>query len=294
LILVQLSLGIFILVTYNRNAESIFTHNLFKSYLPGFSGKQRTCSGTEATTTTQLGSSFQLGVFIGIFFILDAVQYIMELVFWELYTFYIAHEFGPIRWISYSFSASIEMLCILWLSSIQDVFHICYIVSLFVLCMMCGFYGEYDNQIVPYIHTRTHFTHTSDEVKALTIYDSNQLKLSDKVLDVYFRTSYTWFWFGVPMFLLAWIQIIAQFIVSSNQLRDSNQPTIPWFVLVSIISLLVLQSTFAINCYLNLQQVGLWKSYIFTNRIYKTLSLLAKALPGLIIHFGMTSIDCST
>jgi len=236
-------------------------------------------------------------MFIGVFFLLDAVQYIVELMLWDAYKFYIAHEFGPIRWISYAFSASLEMLCILWLCSIQDVFHSVYIVSLFFLLMMCGFYGEYYNQTIPYIHRRARYYSsdkiTADEKIALNAPDRSKTSIPEYTLGIYFRTSATWFWFGMPMFLLAWIQTIAQLAVSADQLRDINL-TLPWFVWTSVISLFVLQSTFAANYYLNLQKIGMWNSYIVTNRMYKLLSLVAKVLPGLIIHFGMMSIDCST
>jgi hypothetical protein len=80
------------------------------------------------------------------------------------------------------------------------------------------------------------------------------------------------FWFGSFAGIIPWIAILIYVIAPGV----SASP--PGFVYGIIVSLFVFFNCFAINMVLQYKQVGRWKDYLYGEKVYIVLSLVAKAL----------------
>jgi len=61
---------------------------------------------------------------------------------------------------------------------------------------------------------------------------------------------------------------------------------VPGFVYAIYVSLFVFFNIFALNQFLQYKQVGRWKDYLFGERMYIVLSLVAKSLLAWQVFFG--------
>lgn len=89
------------------------------------------------------------------------------------------------------------------------------------------------------------------------------------------RAWWTPFWFGCGAGIGPWAAIAAYLWVNIA-VNDGEGP--PGFVWGIIASLFVLFNTFAINQWLQFRQVGKWRDYLFGERQYVILSLVAKSV----------------
>ncbi|WP_299446501.1 heliorhodopsin HeR [uncultured Phycicoccus sp.] len=89
------------------------------------------------------------------------------------------------------------------------------------------------------------------------------------------RAWWTPFWFGCVAGVGPWAAIAAYLWVNIA-VNDGAGP--PGFVWGIILSLFVLFNTFAINQWLQYRQVGRWRNYLFGERQYIILSLVAKSV----------------
>jgi len=87
------------------------------------------------------------------------------------------------------------------------------------------------------------------------------------------RTDWTSFVFGSIAGIVPWIVIAMYFLGAASSVGD----TIPKFVYAILISLFVFFNIFPINMYLQYKKVGKWKDYVFGEKVYILLSLLAKS-----------------
>lgn len=79
----------------------------------------------------------------------------------------------------------------------------------------------------------------------------------------------TAFWFGTLIGLVPWVVIVFYLLSGSDP---------PGFVYGIFVSLFVLFSSFGVNQWLQYRQVGRWRDYLFGERSYIVLSLVAKSL----------------
>ena len=86
------------------------------------------------------------------------------------------------------------------------------------------------------------------------------------------RPNWMSYWFGVLAGAVPWI-VIALYLWSPS--TDGSPPA---FVYGIFVSLFVFFNTFAINMVLQYRQVGKWKDYLYGERTYIVLSLIAKSL----------------
>jgi hypothetical protein len=86
------------------------------------------------------------------------------------------------------------------------------------------------------------------------------------------RTDWTSFIYGCIAGIMPWVTIV-MYLVGSAQSADTNPPT---FVYAIIASLFVFFNIFAVNMYLQYKKVGPWKNYLFGERMFIVLSLVAK------------------
>jgi hypothetical protein len=85
-----------------------------------------------------------------------------------------------------------------------------------------------------------------------------------------------WFTYKVGCLagIVPWI-IFAIYVTGSNVYGSGDIPTFVYFIFVS---LFLLFNTFAINMYLQYKKIGKWSNYLYGERTYMILSLVAKSL----------------
>jgi len=88
------------------------------------------------------------------------------------------------------------------------------------------------------------------------------------------RTNWTGFVYGSIAGIIPWIVIVLYFF-SALSSGDAKPPA---FVYAIIPTIFVFFNTFAINMLLQYKQVGKWKDYLFGERVYIILSLVAKTV----------------
>lgn len=89
------------------------------------------------------------------------------------------------------------------------------------------------------------------------------------------RAWWTPFWFGCVAGIGPWVAIGAYLWVTISVLDGPGPPGFVWGI---IASLFVLFNTFAVNQWLQYRQVGRWRDYLFGERQYVILSLVAKSV----------------
>ncbi len=88
------------------------------------------------------------------------------------------------------------------------------------------------------------------------------------------RTDWTAFIYGSIAGIIPWI-VIAIYFISAITSTDAKPPTFVYFIVGSIF---VFFNGFAVNMVLQYKKVGKWKDYLFGERVYIILSLVAKTL----------------
>jgi hypothetical protein len=96
------------------------------------------------------------------------------------------------------------------------------------------------------------------------------------------KTDWTAFIFGCIAGIVPWI-VIMMYLVGANQ---SSGTDVPDFVYGIVISLFVFFNSFAVNMVLQYRKVGRWRDYLFGERMYIVLSLVAKSALAWQIFFG--------
>lgn len=69
-------------------------------------------------------------------------------------------------------------------------------------------------------------------------------------------------------------------------LATGNFGSIPWFVWAIVVVYFIAFNTFPINMVLQYKEVGKWKDYLYGERVYIILSLVAKSLLAWLVLFG--------
>jgi hypothetical protein len=95
-------------------------------------------------------------------------------------------------------------------------------------------------------------------------------------------TNWTSFVFGSIAGIIPWI-VIAMYFLGAISSADAEPPA---FVYAIIPTIFVFFNIFAVNMYLQYRKVGRWKNYLFGERMFIVLSLLAKTALAWQIWFG--------
>jgi hypothetical protein len=96
------------------------------------------------------------------------------------------------------------------------------------------------------------------------------------------KTNWTAFIFGCIAGVIPWIVIFVSFYGALG----SSEKKPPAFVYAIIPTIFVFFNIFAINMFLQYKKIGPWKDYLFGERVYIVLSLLAKTALAWQIWFG--------
>jgi hypothetical protein len=87
------------------------------------------------------------------------------------------------------------------------------------------------------------------------------------------RTNWTSYIFGCIAGIVPWVVLFWYFTAAFTSADDA----IPTFVYYIMASLFVLFFTFALNMFLQYKKVGPWRDYLFGEKVYMILSLVAKS-----------------
>ena len=90
-------------------------------------------------------------------------------------------------------------------------------------------------------------------------------------------TSMTAFWFGTIAGLAPWAAIVVNVIGSE---------TVPGFVYGIVITEAILFFSFGLNQWLQYRGIGRWTDYLYGEKVYLVLSLVAKSVLAWFIYFG--------
>ncbi|WP_166377381.1 heliorhodopsin HeR [Halorubrum sp. BOL3-1] len=96
------------------------------------------------------------------------------------------------------------------------------------------------------------------------------------------ETDWTPFWVGVLAGIVPWIVIAITFIGSVT----ASAGEFPQFVIYIYISIFVFFNLFTLNMALQYLEVSRWKNYLFGERMYIVLSLVAKSVLAWQVYFG--------
>ncbi len=88
------------------------------------------------------------------------------------------------------------------------------------------------------------------------------------------RTDWTSFIYGCIAGIIPWIVIVMYLVGAAS----SAGATPPAFVYAIIVSIFVFFNIFAVNMFLQYKKIGPWKDYLFGERMFIVLSLVAKTL----------------
>lgn len=87
------------------------------------------------------------------------------------------------------------------------------------------------------------------------------------------KTNWLSFWIGCLSGIVPWI-VVGIYFWASGSYGSGKIPTFVYWIYVSIF---VFFNCFAINMYLQYKKIGKWKDYVFGERVYMLLSLVAKS-----------------
>ena len=99
------------------------------------------------------------------------------------------------------------------------------------------------------------------------------------------KVDWTSYIMGCLVGVTPWIFIFIN-LIGDGVATDSNPQGVPQFVVWIFISIFLFFNTFSINMILQYKQVGKWKDYLYGERAYIWLSLLAKTCLAWQVFFG--------
>jgi hypothetical protein len=170
-----------------------------------------------------------------------------------------------IRWFEYAFSSSVMVYIIAILCGIRDGYILLTLVSLNASMNLFGAVMEQHNS----------------SLRKIQLLESAQDPNTDE--DIQLQPNWASFVYGCFAGIIPWIVMEAYFFVSLERLGDLEQlPEQAKNVLNTVKFIFpiifVLFNLFALNMILQYKQVGPWQKYLFGERAYIVLSLLAKSI----------------
>jgi hypothetical protein len=191
--------------------------------------------------TLKLPFSLPFGPAVGLFLLISAVAHFSLATFG--YKWYVANlkkHMNPARFYEYALSSSVMIVLIGLLSGVSDLGALIAMFGVNASMNLFGLLMELHNQTTK-------------------------------------KTDWTSYLFGCFAGIVPWIVIVVYFIMSVVS-ADAQGGKMPGFVYGIIASLFVFFNIFAVNMVLQYKRVGPWKDYLFGERMYIVLSLVAKTL----------------
>ena len=187
------------------------------------------------------------GVFVAVFLFLSAIAHaLIAFPFNKTYNDDLGKGMNKFRWFEYALSSSVMIVLIATLFGIYDIASLSLI---FIVNASMNLFGLLMEQI------------------------NARRKEGEKTI---------WgpFIWGSVAGIAPWIAIILY--MSGNP----NLDMVPWFVWAIVGTYFVVFNTFPINMILQYLKVGKWKNYLYGEKVYITLSLVAKSILAWLVLFG--------
>lgn len=196
--------------------------------------------GIEETAVTLF--SVPLAWVIASFFLMSATAHF--LAGWPMrarYEAWLARGMNPMRWVEYAFSSTVMIVAIAYISFITDVPALVAIAAANVSMNLFGWSMEAANEG----RSRVDWKH---------------------------------FIFGCIAGIAPWIAILSILWAYGAQEGLPVEAQIPGFVYAIIASLFVAFNVFAITMVLQYRKIGRWRDYLYGEKTYMVMSLVAKSL----------------
>jgi hypothetical protein len=191
--------------------------------------------------TLKLPFSLPFGPAVGLFLLISAVAHLSLATFgYKWYVANLKQKMNPARFYEYALSSSVMIVLIGLLSGVSDLGALIALFGVNASMNLFGLMMELHNQTTK-------------------------------------KTDWTSYIFGCFAGIVPWIVIVVYFVRSVASAASPDQGP-PGFVYAIIASLFVFFNIFAVNMYLQYKKVGPWKNYLFGERMYIVLSLVAKTL----------------
>jgi hypothetical protein len=192
-------------------------------------------------------TTIQLSYLVAAFLLLSALAHLLiATVLYDSYVSYLERGMNPYRWYEYAVSASVMIVVIAMLAGVWDLGTLVALFSLVAVMNLMGWMMELHNQTTE-------------------------------------RTDWTAYVIGTFAGIVPWV-VIAITILSTVAGSDGGGP--PDFVLAIYASLFVFFNLFAINMVLQYRETWKWQDYLFGEKTYIVLSLVAKSLLAWQVFFG--------
>lgn len=200
------------------------------------------------TPNTQLFYELPFGPAVAAFLLISAVAHTyLATIGYKRYVENLKKGMNPVRFYEYALSSSLMIVLIGMLIGLWDLGALILIFALNATMNLFGIMMEYHNQ-----HTH--------------------------------KTDWTAFIYGCIAGFVPWVVIMLYFLGAVNSGDGSAKP--PAFVYAIVPTLFVFFNIFAINMVLQYKKVGPWKDYLYGERVYIVLSLLAKSVLCWLIWTG--------
>jgi hypothetical protein len=188
--------------------------------------------------STELLYEVPFGIAVSFFLLISAVaHFYLATIGYGRYVENLKKGMNPVRFYEYALSSSLMIVLIGMLIGLWDLGAIILIFTLNATMNLFGIMMELHNQ-----HTQ--------------------------------KTNWTAFIYGSIAGFIPWVVIMLYFVGAVNSGDGSAKP--PDFVYAIVPTLFVFFNIFAINMVLQYKKIGPWKDYLFGERVYIILSLLAK------------------
>ena len=208
-------------------------------------------AGKTISAQPQVLFELRIGPLVAVFLFLSALAHFL-VVLPGIYPWYVKNlqkRINYIRWWEYAFSSSVMIVIIAMLNGIYDLPSL---LMMFVLNALMNFWG-----LMMEVHNQ-----------------SVALSSSGSTGSPQHKTNWTPFLFGCLAGIMPWVAIIIYLVT----LKSNLDATVPIFVWAILASIFVFFNIFALNMFLQYKKVGRWRDYLFGERIYILLSLVAKTL----------------
>ena len=182
----------------------------------------------------------------GFFFISAIFHLLIATIGKEKYESDIKQDINRFRWWEYSISASVMMIAIAMLAGVYELSLLLAIFFFTAIMNLLGLVMEVHNQT-----TR--------------------------------KTSWLAFNIGCLAGIVPWLIVAVYFIGTAS---ESGADAIPTFVYWIYGSIFVFFNAFAVNMFLQYKKIGRWKDYLYGEKAYIVLSLVAKSLLAWQVYAG--------
>jgi hypothetical protein len=191
--------------------------------------------------TLKLPFSLPFGPAVGAFLLISAIAHFSLATFgYKWYVANLKRGMNPARFYEYALSSSIMIVLIGLLSGVSDLGALIAMFGVNASMNLFGLLMELHNQTTK-------------------------------------KTDWTSYIYGCFAGIIPWIVIVV-YVIMSAAASAAQGGKMPGFVYGIIASLFVFFNVFAVNMYLQYKKVGPWKNYLFGERMYIILSLVAKTL----------------